>query len=64
MQLEQSGWLSSLLTNHSSQSVHQPRSSGNLANAAAPAGDFAEAVEWSVQLEKMMSRMRDSLDEY
>lgn len=62
--LEQSGWLASLLATHSNSSAPQPRSSGNLASAASPAGDFAEVVEWSVQLEQMMSRMRDSLDEY
>ncbi len=62
-QLEKSGWLADMLAAPPKFSSPSPRSRGNLASPAPSAGDYADALEWSTQLDQMMSRMRDSLDE-
>lgn len=62
--LEQVGWLADLLNDSDVAPGSQPRTAGNLASPARPLGDCADGTHWAEQLEVMMTRMRDSLDEY
>ncbi|MCB1842577.1 MAG: hypothetical protein KDI09_06405 [Halioglobus sp.] len=62
--LEQVGWLGDLLSGSDVAPGSQARTSGNLASPAQSLGDCADVTDWAEQLETMMTRMRDSLDEY
>ena len=62
-QLERDGWLQHLLADVPLVSVAR-RSAGNLATPAVAGPDYQLAQDWAVQLEALLERMRDSLDEY
>lgn len=60
-QLERDGWLGVLLAADGTAAI-QARSPGNLAAPSAGPG-VEDAGDWAARLERLMARMRDSLDE-
>ena len=62
-QLEADGWLRDMLRSGGSE-LPQTRQSGNLATAVQNAPGIEALEYWREQLQALVARMSDSLDEY